>query len=51
MSQKGVWLVGTSVVPLGYLKLAVFLETLTFSKGSASTDALCSTYGGMLVPS
>lgn len=45
------WLVGTPVVPLGHPRLAVFLESVTFSKGPASTEALHSTYGGMLVPS
>lgn len=43
-------LVGGPTVPLGCPKLAVFLESMTFSKGPASTEALCSTCGGIPVP-
>lgn len=40
---------GTSVVPLGHPRLAMFLESIAFVKGLTSMDALCGRSGGVCI--
>lgn len=40
---------GTSVVPLGHPRLAMFLENIAFVKGPTSMKALCGLSGGVCI--